>query len=175
VIAAAWGFAEATLFFLVPDVWLTRVALDDRRGALRGCLLATAGALAGGALMWWWGSAAPETALDAVERVPAVAPAMVGRVRDELVASGWLAVVLGPTTGTPYKLYATQAGALGLPLLGLLAITVPARLLRFVGLVLLAAAVSRGPLAGWPLRRRQALHLAMWAAFYAAYLAAVDW
>ncbi len=41
--AAAWGFAEATLFFLAPDVYLTRIALRDWRGALLASLAAAAG------------------------------------------------------------------------------------------------------------------------------------
>ena len=35
LIATLWGLAEATLFFIVPDVYLSRVALaDSRRAAL---------------------------------------------------------------------------------------------------------------------------------------------
>jgi len=30
-VAGLWGFAEATLFFLVPDIWLTAIAV--RRGS----------------------------------------------------------------------------------------------------------------------------------------------
>jgi hypothetical protein len=30
LVAGLWGFAEATLFFLVPDIWLTALAV--RRG-----------------------------------------------------------------------------------------------------------------------------------------------
>ena len=175
VVAGLWGFAEATLFFLVPDVQLTAVALRDLRGALRACLWAAAGAVTGGAVMWSWGAWAPAAAFAALEAVPAVSPEMLARVRGELLAGGWLAVVLGPSSGTPYKLYAATAGALGMSLPGLLAVTVPARLLRFVALTLVAAGVARGPLAGWPPRRRLALHAACWAVFYAAYFAWMEW
>ena len=174
-VAALWGFAEATLFFLVPDVLLTAVALRDRRAALAASLWAAAGALAGGALMWAWGAAAPADAAAALEKVPAVAPAMLARVRDELLAHGWLAVVLGPTSGTPYKLYAATAGALGMPLAGLLAVSVPARLVRFAGLSLLVSALARGPLAGVAPRTLRRVHLVAWAAFYLVYFARVDW
>lgn len=175
IAAALWGFAEATLFFLVPDVLLTAVALRDRGGALRACLWAAAGALAGGAAMWSWGAAAPDAAFAVLAGVPAVSTEMLARVRAELLAGGWLAVVLGPTSGTPYKLYAATAGALGMPLAGLLAVTVPARLLRFVALTLLAGAAARGPLRGWSPRGRLALHLGCWTAFYGAYFAMMEW
>ena len=47
-LAAIWGAAEATLFFIVPDVFLSWLALSDRRQALIACLYALLGALVGG-------------------------------------------------------------------------------------------------------------------------------
>ena len=174
-VAAAWGFAEATLFFLVPDVYLTRLALRDGRGALLASVAATGGALLGGALLWVWTAADAGAALAVLERVPAVSTGMLARVRDELLASGWLAVLLGPTRGTPYKLYAATSATLGMGLGGLLLVTVPARLVRFAALALLAAWLGRGPLAAWSVTARHRLHLALWAAFYGAYFALLDW
>ena len=66
--AFAWGFAEATLFFVVPDVWLTLIAV--RRGlrpALVACGWALAGALAGGLAMYAWGAFDTATAREALE------------------------------------------------------------------------------------------------------------
>src|SRR5437868_1692315 len=60
--ALAWGYAEATLFFLVPDVLLSWVALRDPRAAGVACFWALAGALLGGATMYAWGAADPGTA-----------------------------------------------------------------------------------------------------------------
>src|SRR3546814_4475619 len=47
-ISLLWGFAEATVFFVVPDVWISRRALSSWRAALRSCGFALAGALVGG-------------------------------------------------------------------------------------------------------------------------------
>jgi membrane protein YqaA with SNARE-associated domain len=176
VIAAGWGFAEASLFFLVPDVWLSRVALDSPRRALRGCLWALAGALGGGALMWAWGGAAPATAEAALDSVPGISAAMVAGVRAELAGIGWSALFLGPATGTPYKIYAVEAGILGRGLLPLLAVSVPARLLRFVLVTLLAAGLARAPgLRRLPPRAQRWLHAAAWTAFYVLYLSWKGW
>ncbi|GEM_PF-3959884 len=59
-VALAWGFAEATLFFIVPDVWLTLVARERLRTGLIASLYSLAGALAGGTPTispgrWWSG------------------------------------------------------------------------------------------------------------------------
>ena len=56
-IAAFWGFAEATLFFIVPDVWLTAITVRlGRMAAFRAAAWTIAGALFGGALMYDWGT-----------------------------------------------------------------------------------------------------------------------
>jgi membrane protein YqaA with SNARE-associated domain len=52
LIAFIWGLAEATLFFIVPDVYLGFVALFDWRRALRALAAPIAGAVLGGALMY---------------------------------------------------------------------------------------------------------------------------
>jgi len=49
-VAGLWGFAEATAFFVVPDVWLSAVALRNLPRGLTGAASATAGALVGGAV-----------------------------------------------------------------------------------------------------------------------------
>src|SRR5699024_4595805 len=52
--AAAWGLAEGTFFFIVPDVWLSWVALQKPRTARKAALSALAGAMAGGAFVHAW-------------------------------------------------------------------------------------------------------------------------
>lgn len=169
VVAALWGFAEATVFFLVPDVYLTAVALRDRRAALRACVAALAGALLGGCLMYQWGARDPAAARALLDRVPAVSQEMLARVDGEIAAHGPLALFVGPLRGTPYKTYAVLAGERHAGLATFLAVSVPARLLRFLLLTLLAAWVGAHPLAAWSLRARRLLHTALWGAFYAAY------
>src|SRR4029077_12028672 len=53
--AALWGVAEATLFFIVPDVLITFAVV--RFGLRRGLVLAVvaaASASVAGVGMWWW-------------------------------------------------------------------------------------------------------------------------
>ena len=81
VVAFAWGFAEATLFFLLPDVFLTALAARNLHAAVRATLSALAGALLGGTLMYACGHAAPERARALLDAVPAVSPALLASVR----------------------------------------------------------------------------------------------
>lgn len=44
-VAFFWRFAEATLFLIVPDVWLSGIALCNFAKALRASAFALAGAV----------------------------------------------------------------------------------------------------------------------------------
>src|SRR5262245_25681988 len=126
--ALVWGFGEATLFFLIPDVLLSWVALRDGRPAWVACGWATAGALAGGALMYGWGGVDRDSAVAALDYVPAINRDMIDSVEEQINNHGIGALFFGPLTGTPYKIYAVQAGAGHLGLASFLLVSAPVRL-----------------------------------------------
>jgi len=169
--ALVWGFAEATLFFVVPDVLLTFMALEDRRQALRACGTAVVGAVAGGYLMYSMGRVDADAANALLDAVPAISRAMIERVRSSLASSGTLALFLGPLTGTPYKIYAVASGNLELGLPAFLLVSVPARGLRFAALVLGTSWASTGRFSKWSLGKKRSLLALLWVVFYAAYFA----
>ena len=143
LIAFLWGFAEATLFFFVPDVWLTYVAI--RRGlkpALLASLAAMAGALVGGTAMYLWSTFDNQTAREILAWVPAISPEMIDHVASMLRERGVTAIFLGPLGGIPYKIYAVEAAAAGISISTFLAISGPARIIRFLFATIIAWAVS---------------------------------
>lgn len=167
--AFAWGLAEATLFFVVPDMLLTWIALRDRRRALIACLAALPGAILGGAIMAVLGHAHPMAMHAWLDRVPAVSSPLIDTTRAAMEQRGALAMLIGPFTGVPYKLFAAQALDTGMRLPELLAWTIPARLPCFVALVLASHAA-----AAWlrPRLRRgavPAIWAAAWVVNYALY------
>jgi hypothetical protein len=93
--ALAWGYAEATLFFLVPDVLPSRVALRDPRVAGVAGLWALAGPLIGGATMYAWGAADPGAVIAALDRVPAISLPLCEMVGTRLRTQGVAAVFPG--------------------------------------------------------------------------------
>lgn len=143
IAAGIWGFAEGTLFFIVPDVLLSALALSNLRRALLACLFATAGAMIGGALMYGWGQAAPETAVGMVARVPAVSAEMMTLAYDDMTRMGAIATIFGPLTATPYKVYASQAASAGIPFAVFMLVTPVARLPRFLLVSVLAGGLAR--------------------------------
>jgi len=171
-VALLWAFAEATLFFIVPDVWLSAIAIGrGRRAALRAMVWAIAGALLGGALMHVWGTWGFEGAVAVLDRVPAISPAMIAGVHDELERQGAAAVAIGGVTGVPYKIYAVLAQAAGLNLPLFLLISVPARAIRFVLVVLIADGINRPLARRLTLPQRYGVLGLAWLAFYGFYFA----
>jgi len=175
--AFAWGFAEATLFFFVPDVLLTLIACRSLRASLKATTAAILGALLGGIVMYGLASVSPETARSWLVHVPAIHPPLLQRVESQFAACGLEALVLGPTLGIPYKIYAVEWGARhgNFPMFVLL--SVPARGIRFVLAALLASGLAR-LLAPWTRRRAQieiALLALVWVGFYLFYFVRFGW
>jgi glycerol uptake facilitator-like aquaporin len=170
VVAFLWGLAEATFFFVIPDVFLSFVAILDWRSTWKHIVAALAGALLGGALLFHWAQSKPGAAHAAVARVPFVTPEMFAKVNSGLDKMGLLSVLAGSVSGIPYKLYAVEAPRVSTQFAFLLA-TPPTRAVRFtlVWVIFGAAAV-------W-LRRKYALstrkfayiHAVIWIVSYAFY------
>lgn len=170
LLALVWGFAEATVFFIVPDVLLSLVAL--RRGlkpAATCALAATIGAALGGAVMYQWAAHDPQTVMRVLDDIPGISSAMVAATGREFASHGWPAMFAAPFVGVPYKLFASAAGESAASFPGLVALTIPARLPRFL-LACVAAAV-----AGRLMRRSPRLAVtalaAFWVVFYIGYFA----
>lgn len=166
ITATLWGFAESTLFFIVPDVLLSAIAIRNLRLALFASLLATLGAMAGGTVMYFWGAHAPAEAIEAVTHLPDVRPDMPAHVHDQLQDIGAVATVLGPIRTTPYKLYAVLAPANQVPYWQFLLVTPVARLPRFL-LASVVAAVAAQYLRPWlGARGLYALWFVTWLSIY---------
>lgn len=142
LLAFIWGIAEATVFFVVPDVLITALALRSRRTALLACVAAVTGALLGGAITYAWGRHDPLGARQVFDHLPAIGPAMMDGVARDLRQMGALSILAGPIVGVPYKLFAAQAAAAGFSLPIFLLISIPARGMRFVLLALLTHAAA---------------------------------
>jgi hypothetical protein len=175
--AALWGFAEASLFFLVPDVLLSWVALKHGvRAAILACVFAAAGAMAGGAAIWMWSEARPAQAAAVIERVPAIPAGAVARARDSIDHGPWVLTALGgAVSNTPFKLYAAAAPHAGIGLPAFVAATPLIRLPRFLAVSLVVAGL------GALLRRRLSprvvttVFLAAWTVFYVVFWLLSPW
>jgi len=170
--SALWGFAEATRFYVVPDVLVGWIALHGVRRGVAASLWATAGAMLGGLAV----HADSRAQRARLVEIPGISEAMVEDASTKLARDGWWALLRGPLDGIPYKVYAAEAGARGLPSGELVAWTIPARLWRLLAVALgagLTGVAFRGSI-----RRREgawlAAYLGFWAVTYARYFARLD-
>jgi hypothetical protein len=172
IAAFTWGVAEATLFFLVPDVLLSYIGLKRGvKAAARASAIAAVGASIGGAVMYVWAMQNAAAAREAVLAVPAISEAMAARAEAAMAENWFLATVLGPLSSTPFKLYAILAPAAGAPLPAFALASIAARAPRFLIVSVGAALIGRG-LRRW-LTDRQLLWVLIgaWLLFYAVFFA----
>jgi membrane protein YqaA with SNARE-associated domain len=165
-----WGFAEATLFFIIPDVIIGWAALSGWRSGLRMLLAAIAGALAGGLILYAVAAAHPAAAVAAVEAVPFVHRAMTERVANDYRRRGRWAILFGPGNGIPYKVYAALAPPVADPISFAL-LSILARLERFLPAWLIFTLAGHGfrrRIASHP-RRATLLFAALWTVGYGVY------
>ncbi len=167
--ASAWGFAEATLFFIVPDVYTSAVALQDLKKALLACLWATAGAIAGGYLIYVVGEIAPDQAWMIIERVPSISREMMHHVELSLRESGAMALLIGPLKGIPYKTFAVQASTTQVTMPLFLLISIPARLFRFLLVTVFVRLLATRVFYKISIRSKQIILFTAWVLFYLFY------
>ena len=177
VAAAAWGLAEATLFFIVPDVLLTWLAAFRPRIAWPALAACLAGALAGGVVMYLAAVDSPGRMRVLLDAVPAVSGGLVEETGAALEADYGRQMLRAGFSGVPYKILAVQSGAQERGLATFLGWSVPARLSRWVLIVLLArgvAGVVRTRVANAD-RVLWALWAAGWGIVYVVYFAVMGW
>jgi hypothetical protein len=166
-----WGVAEATLFFVVPDVIVGLVALYRPRKALRAAAAAIGGALVGGLALYLTTRAVGLDMRNVIDGVPFIPHRMLVQARRDVTAHGGAGMVIAPFAGIPYKVYAVEMALRSWNVLSLLVWTVPARAVRIVPAALVAAGV--GLVFRQRLRRRPSigllLYAAIWVGIYASY------
>ncbi len=132
IISFLWGFAEATLFFIIPDVFLGAVALFSPMCGILCCIMSILGAMLGGGLMYLLSCRIPQTMLALLTKVPGITDSMITQVGINYKMYGLKSIFLAPWAGVPYKIYAVQAGIHGIDRTAFILATIPARLERFI-------------------------------------------
>lgn len=176
LVSFLWGFAEGSLFFVVPDVFLSLVAVVAPRRVWRHILSAVLGAICAGILMFGWAAKNPSQAQNVVAKVPFISRQMFDDVRTGYEHHGIFAVFLGPLSGIPYKIYAVEApGRFGLAEFA--SATAPARAWRFLVVCLFSGAAASLLRRKWKKSPTQLarIHGIAWILFYAFYWGRIVW
>ena len=169
LIGAIWGFAEATLFFVVPDVCVTAAGLRSRRAMVMAAWMAACGAVAGGVLMYSLGARDYTGAQRVLDRVPAVSPEMIERAGERLREHGLGELFIASVSGRPYKLYAVHAGGRGVSFEWFVLASLAARFARFLAAGMVVRLILSLLPERWRGRRAAVLLALFWVMLYAVY------
>lgn len=164
-----WGLAEATVFFIIPDVLLSGIAIRCTKTSLKACVFALAGALVGGVCMFIWGQQDVKSAHQLLEKIPAINTEMIDTVNEQIREDGQLAFFMGPILGRPYKIYAVNAGSQQMDLAAFLLVSIPARMIRFVLLAILSGMTARQLLKRFSEKQVICMHVTFCCVIYSLY------
>jgi len=168
-IAFAWGLGEAIVFFVIPDVLVTRAALTSLRFGMATVAYALAGSLLGGALSYLWGASDLAGARHVLDALPAISIDMLDRAQQALAIDGMCAALLGSFTGVPYKVFAIHAAGAGIALPEFLLASIPVRATRFVLLAIVTRVLVRRVVPTWSEQRLRLAWALAWFVNYAIY------
>ena len=173
-VGAGWGFAEALLFFIVPDVWLGLVALCAPRRMPITLVAIAAGAAAGAAILYLATLQLGEGLSDVIVALPGISAADLDLVRAELAAEGPIAFLGGILQAVPVKVYIHASALDGIGLPEAVVFTVANRIERLLVFGITMALVGwlgRPLVARWP-RTSVVAYVVAWTIFYVGFLLA---
>ncbi|MDE1153165.1 MAG: hypothetical protein PW788_11570 [Micavibrio sp.] len=131
LIGFLWGYAEGTIFFVIPDVVISFVALYSLPGFLVCSAATLLGSVLGGISVYLAALYFPALTNSVIHAVPFIPQKLFDVVTTDFRQQGVWALLDGPTSGIPYKVYACQAPdftGLGTFIL----VSIPVRLCRFL-------------------------------------------
>lgn len=133
LIGFLWGFLEATIFFIVPDVYLTGVVLKaNNKKTFEVFLYCLFGAALGGALVYYFACIYSSQTLSWLGWIPGISGKLIQDVRLSIASQGLLTMFQGMFQGVPYKLFAAAWGEKGGNFLSFILLSVLARGSRFL-------------------------------------------
>ncbi len=124
------------------------------------------GALLGGAVMYLWGEGNLDSVNNILTRLPALDASMIEGAREGLADNNYLEMLGGSLSGTPYKIYATNAASLGIGLEWFLLLSIPARLPRWLLFGLVVWGAQKLLLLRFSVRVVKSIYLSCWLIFY---------
>lgn len=170
MVSLVWGFCEATFFFLVPDIWLSRIVLKDKKEAYINIAFTTLGALLGGSVLYVLAMSSFAELQKFLDFIPAISSIMIEKTGSQIQTHGiWDALLTGIMTGTPYKIYASWSGHLGASFITFLLASIIIRTLRFTAVTALAHAASMIFRKRLSLHQLYMIHAMCWLVFYIFY------
>lgn len=170
IISFFWGFAEATFFFIVPDVWLSRLVIKDKKEAFINIVFATLGAVLGGLLIYSICFYYLETVLKFFTYIPSISDEMIAATNIHIIKEGFsFALLVGMINGIPYKIFAAWAATAQISIVKFIGISLLYRSLRFFIITILSICIASVGRKWMTQKTLYMLHGICWVVFYIYY------
>ncbi|MEP3045983.1 MAG: hypothetical protein ABJL55_07875 [Roseibium sp.] len=163
------------MFFLVPDVLLTSLALKSFKRAAIAALAAALAAAFGGLLIWLCAHWVPVETKNILLIVPGISETTFGTVKVLFAHGAFSGMLQGAFSGIPYKVFAAEAGFTGINPILFVILTPIVRLPRFLVLSLVAWSLSQAIGTRLAPMTKLLMTLALWCVFYIGYFSAIGW
>lgn len=163
ILVAAWAFAEATCWPIMPDAAVVPLAAARPADWWRLALAAAGGSTVGATMSYLLGRTGAAHAL--LSRLPLIRRPMVDAAGSWLATEGAAGLRHHPLSGVPIKVFALLAGARGVPLGPILAWALAVRGARFLAVAGTAALL--GCRLEWLVRRHRWGLLVLWGTAFA--------
>jgi|GEM_PF-2021308 len=135
LIGFCWGLFEGIWFFIIPDIALSFFALKGFKPALYATFAVIVGAMVAAISLFTLFQVYPET-LETFRSIwshlPGYYPSMFEVAKGHLQEAGTRGLLLGPSSGIPYRFYIYEAFKENLSLINFLIWTPAARLERII-------------------------------------------
>lgn len=150
----------------MPDIWLTRIAITDLKEAVINTFIALLGALIGGTVLYILGSMFFENTKQFLNYVPAISESMVNQAGIQMQEDNpVIAIIKTGFTGLPFKIYAAWAGYLSLSFPIFILVSVFARIVRFISLILMVYRIKNTLKLFVPTKKILWFHSGLWRCF----------
>ena len=167
-LAFLWGISEATFFFIVPDVLLTYIAINNPKKAFQLMITTLIGAVIGGVIIMGLGYVFYEQLSEAMIHIPAISKPMVASVDVTVMNQPLIGMIKGAFMGIPYKLFALSYGNHGVSMPVFIVASLVARTLRF-SLTIIVAGIISNILRKIGVLKIKYIHSLFWVLFYGWY------
>ena len=132
LIAFLWWLFESTFFFIIPDILVTFVVLFSFIKWFKVLILTIFWALVGGSIMYLFWKYNINLTLEFLNSIPYISNEMLEYAKNTLETKWLYWMVLWPSDGISYKIYATFAWNQNFNYIEFLIYTIPARLTRLL-------------------------------------------
>ena len=169
MLSFVWGLLEGIFLFIVPDVIVAYIALHNRKKGSYSLISSICGSLCSAIIMFYL--TARYDMAKFLLKIPLITQSLIDNVQQQFSLHGVSAVLSGPFSGIPYKIYSVEAALSHMPLSSFLLYSILSRLSRMLPLIILISIIGfifRKQIKTYP-KMTTLIYILIWILIYTIY------